>query len=33
MNNASITAAQRAWVTTFAAAITLLTIIVLGLLG
>ncbi len=33
MNNASITAAQRAWVTAFAAAITLLTIVVLGLLG
>ncbi|MBE1576050.1 hypothetical protein H4W30_003097 [Amycolatopsis roodepoortensis] len=33
MNNVSITAAQRAWVTTFSAAITLLTIVVLGLLG
>lgn len=33
MNNASITAAQRAWVTAFATAITLLTIVVLGLLG
>ncbi len=33
MNNASITAAQRVWVTVFATAVTLLTIIVLGLLG
>ncbi len=33
MNNASITAAQRTWVAVFATAVTLLTIVVLGLLG
>lgn len=33
MNSTSITAAQRAWVTAFATAVTLLTIIALGLIG
>lgn len=35
MNNASaaLTSTQRAWVTTFATAVTLLSVLVLGLLG
>ncbi len=33
MNNTALTAAQRTWVLAFATAVTLLTIIVLGVLG
>lgn len=33
MDNTALTAAQRTWVTVFATAVTLLTIVVLGLLG